>query len=338
MMKTLTPDVIICDVQITGYEGVRLLAGKIEPTVTALIVILQRESYVDAKMSLYSGADDILARPFRDTELFATINKQLQQRDHVQAVLAERMHELTTKIAYALPHEFRTPLNGLIGFIGLLRESGSFTPDELPGIVAHLESSARRLYRTAEKFLLYAELERFAAVRAETHENFVTFDAAETTRDVATETVIAFERYEDTHFESTSSAIPAVAIKGQYLRFVVAEVVTNACKFSEHGTAITVEIENTETMFILTVRDNGRGIAPDLINTIGAFNQFEREEYEQQGLGFGLAIIKKIVHVHKGTFSIASTPDAGTSVRIALPLCATTAIEQTSYFTMHSIH
>ncbi|MFN5817388.1 MAG: ATP-binding protein, partial [Pseudanabaena sp.] len=56
------------------------------------------------------------------------------------------------------------------------------------------------------------------------------------------------------------------------------------------------------------------------INKIGAFVQFDRRHYEQQGIGLGLKIVKKIVEIYQGKFSISSVYGQGTTVNIELPL------------------
>ena len=55
---------------------------------------------------------------------------------------------------------------------------------------------------------------------------------------------------------------------------------------------------------VLSVSDKGRGFSAEQITRIGAYMQFDRKMHEQQGLGLGLAIAKRLVELHGGTFSI----------------------------------
>ena len=71
--------------------------------------------------------------------------------------------------------------------------------------------------------------------------------------------------------------------------------------------------------FYLTVEDHGRGIAASDIHKIGAYMQFDRKLYEQQGSGLGLIISKKIVALYEGKLSIESIPEKGTIIRVTLP-------------------
>jgi K+-sensing histidine kinase KdpD len=98
-----------------------------------------------------------------------------------------------------------------------------------------------------------------------------------------------------------------VHIAPEYLPILVRERVENACKFSAPSTAITICVEVREQHCVLTVFDNGRRMSNIELRSIAAFNQFEREKFEQQGLGIGLTIIEDIVKIFDGYMKIQST-------------------------------
>ncbi|MPN46374.1 Adaptive-response sensory-kinase SasA [bioreactor metagenome] len=56
------------------------------------------------------------------------------------------------------------------------------------------------------------------------------------------------------------------------------------------------------------------------IKAIGAFMQFQREVNEQQGIGLGLTIAKRIIEIHDGFIDIISNKNQGTTIKFALPL------------------
>ena len=70
---------------------------------------------------------------------------------------------------------------------------------------------------------------------------------------------------------------------------------------------------------MLEVSDQGRGMAEEQLRQVGAFVQFDRDQYEQQGLGLGLSIARRLVELHQGTLRLESTPGEGTTVWIWLP-------------------
>ncbi len=55
------------------------------------------------------------------------------------------------------------------------------------------------------------------------------------------------------------------------------------------------------------------------IANLGAFTQFERNLYEQQGSGLGLALVKKLSDLYNGTFNVESIPDVTTMIKLVLP-------------------
>jgi two-component system sensor kinase len=75
-----------------------------------------------------------------------------------------------------------------------------------------------------------------------------------------------------------------------------------------------------ENFYKLVILDFGNGFNVEDINNINPFKQFNREKTEQQGLGLGLFISKKIITKSKGEINIISKEKIGTEITILLPL------------------
>ena len=110
-----------------------------------------------------------------------------------------------------------------------------------------------------------------------------------------------------------------VSISEEYLARIVDEVVQNAFKFSEAGTSVKLEFNQSPRHVTLIISDRGRGFSTEHISRIGAYMQFDRKIQEQQGQGLGLSIAKRLTELHGGTLSIQKAADAGTAVTIKLP-------------------
>ena len=104
------------------------------------------------------------------------------------------------------------------------------------------------------------------------------------------------------------------------LKKLVEELVDNALKFSKAGTKIEVIAESNEEYYTLKVLDHGRGMTSEQISRIGAYMQFERALYEQQGMGLGLILAKRFTELHNGKLTIASESKGGTTVFVELLL------------------
>jgi two-component system sensor histidine kinase/response regulator len=75
---------------------------------------------------------------------------------------------------------------------------------------------------------------------------------------------------------------------------------------------------------VLSVSDQGRGFSPEHISRVGAYMQFDRTLHEQQGLGLGLTIARRLTELHGGTLAIQSEKNAGTTVVVKLPKASVT--------------
>jgi signal transduction histidine kinase len=70
---------------------------------------------------------------------------------------------------------------------------------------------------------------------------------------------------------------------------------------------------------VMAVTDQGRGFSTEHIRKVGAYMQFDRKMQEQQGLGLGLVIAKRLTELHAGTLTIHSNRGTETTVEVRLP-------------------
>jgi signal transduction histidine kinase len=98
------------------------------------------------------------------------------------------------------------------------------------------------------------------------------------------------------------------------------ELISNACNFSEPGTPIQVTTRGGKQEFELRVSDKGKGFTGEQLRRVTANMQFDRRLQEQQGVGLGLAITRKLAELYGGTLRILSVPGKETTVSIHLPV------------------
>ena len=75
----------------------------------------------------------------------------------------------------------------------------------------------------------------------------------------------------------------------------------------------------SDDAFLLQVRDRGRGMTADQIANLGAYMQFERKLYEQQGSGLGLVLAQRLTQLASGYLTIDSILHQETTVHLSLP-------------------
>jgi signal transduction histidine kinase len=116
----------------------------------------------------------------------------------------------------------------------------------------------------------------------------------------------------------------AMPISTDHLGKIAAELVLNAFKFSKPGSLVRVQLADAEDGVSFTVTDQGRGISNEDIANIGPYMQFGRKLHEQQGLGLGLTICRRLTELYGGRLTVQSQLDAGTTVLVKLPKAKST--------------
>jgi signal transduction histidine kinase len=83
---------------------------------------------------------------------------------------------------------------------------------------------------------------------------------------------------------------------------------------------VTLSCRKNEKSYEMIVKDKGRGMTEDQLANIGAYLQFEREKYEQQGMGLGLTISMKIIEFYGGKIITNSKYGEQTEIIVTVPL------------------
>jgi signal transduction histidine kinase/CheY-like chemotaxis protein len=118
---------------------------------------------------------------------------------------------------------------------------------------------------------------------------------------------------------------PALHVNADPARLMqcVVNVLTNAAKYTDPGGEITVQVRAEGTSAVIEITDTGMGIGPELLpHMFELFVQGDRSpDRSQGGLGVGLAVVKRLVEMHRGSVSARSEgPGRGSTFEIRLPL------------------
>lgn len=228
----------------------------------------------------------------------------------------------TSSLMYALPHEYRTPLTDIIGWVSYVHgHADTISAEDIRSTTADVLSAARRLLRTTDNFLVYAQLETLAEspMHVQRMRQCTTAEPASVLYDAVINRAMSRERVSDVALALDIESVP-LGIMEQYLVKITSELVDNALYFSTKGSSIIVQATPTAHDVAFTIRDNGVGMREDEIAFIGRpYQQFRRESQEQQGVGLGLVIAKRLVELHGGTFTVTSALGIGTSVTFTIP-------------------
>jgi len=310
------PDLILSDIDMPGGDGSTLLRDiRRDPELKSRQVVLMtgRPDLVTPRKGMEDGADDFLMKPV-DFEALEGCLKARFNRDSINWRVEDQMlTQLRSSVPPNLPHEFFTPMAGIIGLVEILRfDSSTLTSKDVSEIHDDLYQSAIRLNRTLRNYLLILDLQTGSteALKASLSPRQV-----DERINVGVDEALRFNKRKDDVAVRVNAR--SISVTPEDLSRIVEELVDNACKYSRQGTPVEVELDIDGR---LTVTDQGKGLMAEEISQIGVFQQFDRKKNEQQGLGLGLVLVQKLAAQCNAEFSIESEPGKGTQVKITFPL------------------
>ncbi|MFN6568708.1 response regulator [Dendronalium sp. ChiSLP03b] len=319
------PDLIICDImmpELDGYETLKALRQNPTTAIIPLIFLTAKSDKTDFRQAMELGADDYIIKPFTRAELLAAISCRLEKQVTLKQQTQKNLEDLRSSITFSFPHEMRTPLNGILGFSQILMEEAELLDSQaIREMAEYIYDSGERLFRLIQNFLLYAELE----IIATDPQQIKILQSQETAfpplalANLIAETAKKLGREADVQVDFYPCNI---IISEKKIYKITEELLDNALKFSPVGTPIQIINKSINNTFVLSFIDRGRGMSADQIAELGAYRQFERKLYEQQGSGLGLIIAKRLAELHGGKLKIQSKPQEKTIVTVILP-CST---------------
>ncbi|MBP2218170.1 cell wall metabolism sensor histidine kinase WalK [Arthrobacter sp. CAN_C5] len=231
-------------------------------------------------------------------------------------------------------HELRTPLVTIRGFSELYRHGALQNDDDVGAAMGRIESEAKRMGELVEDLLTLARIDEQRPLKSEPLDLVILGnDAALDARAIAPDrqiTVIGLDG-------GPAQPAPTVGDEAR-LRQVVANLMTNALRYTPDGTPIEIAVGVAPVIHgrmdsVIEVRDHGPGISEeDAARVFERFYRADSSRYrETGGTGLGLAIVAALVAQHDGSVRLEETVGGGATLSIRLPY---TAVEADSSSTM----
>jgi signal transduction histidine kinase len=225
----------------------------------------------------------------------------------------ERSFGAARRFSADAAHEFRTPLTILKGEIEVALKSREASAEMRQALVSCLEE-VERLNSLVEDLLLMARMEGNALSARPTRVNL-----AQVVEDVAPALGELAARAGN---RCTISPAPPLWIEGydSLLFRLVFNLAENAIKYTPAGGKVEVSLQPQNGSAVLEVKDNGPGIAAEVLEHI--FDRFYRGDPAREGggTGLGLALVRSIVQLHQGQIRVSSTVGQGSCFQVTLPL------------------
>ncbi len=318
-LRRLHPDVIFCDLAVADGYGIDLLRRVVAfAGPTPVVVLTRSDDPAFPVLALEAGAQDYLFKGAYDAELLGRTLRYSMARSRSDEAVRQLAFEL--KVANAdleeclgiMAHDLRAPLR-----------TGRLFADRLvaltdPGdgarpVAAALDASLDRMEAMIERLLRLATLRDGDLHPVDEQLSAAVSDA---TADLLADPDLGQARVEVVR-DGVVRADPAL------LRALLRELVQNCIRFRSPDRPLVVRIatEALGSTSSITIGDNGVGLAPEYRERV--FRLFERVDPSRDGLGFGLALARRIVELHRGTIALGAPADGpGLESRIRLPAAA----------------
>ena len=210
-------------------------------------------------------------------------------------------------------HELRTPLATLRTNLEVVRADSNATLDDYWEMSATLERALTRLEQLVADLLLLAQEER-EVVKEEVALGPLLEDVLLDLKPVAEEHQVTLHLNGETEMSVHGDV--------RLLACAFSNLIENGIRYNHLGGEVVVTIRRDDAGAVVTVTDTGIGIPPEEhAHIFDRFYRVDRSRSRHKGdAGLGLSIVAHVVHLHGGTVQVESTPGAGSTFTVRLPL------------------
>lgn len=294
-------------IPIVFFASGSLLLGTIIALYVGKLIIKPIQKISDAFEDLSCG--DFSVR-VSENEQIDEIRK-MAQRFNSMAYDLSHIETLRSDFVANVSHEFKTPLASIEGYATLL-QSHNLSLEKRDHYIGKILESSRRLTNLSGNILMLSKLENQETV----------LDKSEYRLDEQIRKCILMleDKWSSKKIEFDME-LPRIYYYGSepLLEQVWSNIIDNAIKHSPAGGCIRIAIDNQPGIVCVSVSDDGDGMTADIQKHI--FEKFYQGDSSRktEGNGLGLALVKRITELCKGTVTVKSAQGAGTTFFVTLP-------------------
>jgi len=320
LARTHLPDLILCDVNMSGVGGnLTLYALRRDPQIASIPFVLMSGylSSGDKLSGIERGADGFLTKPFSADKLFSSIQGWLNNPAPAPAVALDLSSGSRAMASLDSSSGLLEKLNRILHITQLIGNAGQrLQPKEIIELAEQAYDSASQLHRRIENCLLYAEIERLASdwqqvATLQEHRAGIHQVLEPVARDYAR----MLQRATDLDLQIDDAL---AGISEDALKKIVEELLDNAFRYSRPGKAVQLKTAIGADSVAFSITDQGCGMNPEQVAQAGGPMPLDQVLLAQQGTGLGLAIARRLIEVYRGTLTIQSEPGHGTTVTATL--------------------
>lgn len=245
------------------------------------------------------------------------ISEERRTREALREALvaSEEANQAKSEFLATMSHEFRTPLNAILGFSELLRAQyfGPLGAENYLEYAEDIHSSGAHLLTLVNDVLDISAIE--AKKRKLDKEDLILIEIVyEGVKNIQADLLTKNLELD----VNIPDDLPLIWADRRSVYQIVLNLIVNSVKFTEPGGKIVVAAETDDAHVVLIVEDTGIGIAEDKLPRITEpFAQLQSDaKLAEEGAGLGLAIVKSLIEAHEGRLEIESEFGVGTKVSV----------------------
>ncbi len=244
----------------------------------------------------------------------ALLSARAHEREQQLIVELQRLDEYRRQLIDTVSHELKNPLGVILGHLEMLDSVTGLTSDVATSLNA-VQRSAARANAVVNDLLLLSSLG---------NQDFMVgfpVDVGTLLAEVCEDESLRAAQQEVTLRIAPHTSSLVVAGQSEDLRRLLANLVSNAVKYSSAGSAVDLSLERSKDEVVFTCADQGLGISEEDRQRL--FTEFFRstnpDAVQRPGTGLGLAIVARIVARHDGQIHVESELGVGTTFQVRLP-------------------
>jgi len=340
MLEKTQFDLILLDVnmpELNGFETCKILRNN-KDFVDIPVIFLTADVNYESKINGFkNGGQDYVTKPFNSEELLARVRTHLElkhSKDQLKSVnlrLEDKVKERTAQLSdinqeleksneslleldkaksdflQIVSHEIMTPLNGVIGFTNILRNS--VESEEIMSYVDSLEESANRLHQFSQNAVMVTSL-KLGRHKLSLSKVFIK-PMLDSLLDSFSEQI----KNNNIIIQNEISADIQFVIDGELMQICFKNIIANAIKYSQKNGLVIIKPSGLNSIEIV---DEGCGFSDKAMKNL--FKLFSSgEKHIDKNEGMGLALANLIIKAHFGEINVKNLEPKGASVKVQLP-------------------
>lgn len=321
-IKQKRHDIYLVDYRLGAQTGLELLHELDLPNRPEPFIILTGAGDERVERdAMKMGVADYLVKGTFDSELLSRVLRHSIQRRQMETQRVQQLIDLNRSkdefIALA-SHQLRTPATAVKQYVSMVIEgyAGPINEDQAALLQSAYDGNERQL-QTVNDILRVAKLDLEKIILEKRQIN-----AIRKMKNVISDIQPQMQERNQTLMTDFPDKPVMILIDPEYMRMALSNILDNASKYTEEHKTLFVSVKKEGKNAILTIRDEGVGIAEDDMDKL--FKKFSRIDnplsVKVGGTGLGLYWTQEIIQLHGGSISVSSTLGKGTTFSVALPM------------------